>query len=127
MIGCLTIVADGPASTAEIGVRCRPPTWCVRVKVWFAWLGGRAVVWLCGCVVVWSYGGTVVWLCMVVWLLVVWCGVAFGSVVLLVEVWCHWWGGVVGVLVYYCAVVRSCCCAVVVWRCCAVVLVVWSF
>ena len=71
----------------------------VVLLVWCAVEHTRSnhIVWLCGCVVVWWYGCVVVWLlgcvvvrlCVVVWLL--WYGVVFGGVVLLVEVWCYWW------------------------------------
>ena len=124
MIGCLTIVADGPASAAEIGVRCRPPTWCVRVKVWFAWLCGRAVARSCGRVVVWSCGGLVVWLSGCVWL----CGWWWCDVVLYLVVWYCWWKcdvmmgwccWCVGVLPCRCAVVQLCCRGVVM-LCCGV-------
>ena len=60
--GCLMIVADGPASAAEVGGSMSPAFVFVCVKVWCAWLCGRTVVWLCGRVVVWSCGRVVVWL-----------------------------------------------------------------
>ena len=125
MIGCLTIVADGPASAAEIGVRCRPPSWCVRVKVWFAWLCGRAVARSCGRVVVWSCGGLVVWLCGCVWL----CGWWWCDVVLYLVVWYCWWkcdviDGVV-LLVCWCITVPLCGRAVVLSWCGDVVLWCW--
>ena len=117
--GCLMIVADGPASAAEVGGSMSPAFVFVCVKVWCAWLCGRTVVWLCGRVVVWWYGCMVVWLCGCVWLwcmvlyLVVWycwwkCDVMMG--------WCCW---CVGVLPCRCAVVQLCCRGVVM-LCCGV-------
>ena len=91
--GCLMIVADGPASAAEVGGSMSPAFVFVCVKVWCAWLCGRTVVWLCGRVVVWWYGCMVVWLCGCVWL---W------YMVLYLVVWYCWWkcgfigGGCVG-------------------------------
>jgi len=125
VIGCLTIAADGPASAAETGVRCRPPSWCVRVKVWFAWLCGRAVARSCGRVVVWSCGGLVVWLCGCVWL----CGWWWCDVVLYLVVWYCWWkcdivDGVV-LLVCWWITVPLCSRAVVLSWCGDVVLWCW--
>ena len=91
-------MADGPASAAEIGVRCRPPECCLckSAVCVVMWSNSCMVVWLCGRVVVWLYGDMVVWLCGYVRLC---------CMVLYLVVWYCWWkcgiiggGGVVGVV-----------------------------